>query len=136
MVRQEHDCTRVSVSEGRVAIHSPGQPDSNGLQWIHAGQAFKVTRTAASPLLVQNMDAGAWAEGLIVTRNMRLGDFLAEVARYRTGFLSCADDVAGLQLSGVFRLDDTDKLLQILTQTLPVKLHSRTRWWVRIERFV
>ncbi|MCY1420385.1 Protein FecR [compost metagenome] len=135
VVRQQDDCTLVNVSEGRVAIHSPGQAVGN-LQWVHAGQAFKVSRTAASPLLVQNMDAGAWAEGLIVTRNMRLGDFLAEVARYRTGFLSCADDVAGLQLSGVFRLDDTDKLLQILTQTLPVKLHSRTRWWVRIERFV
>ncbi|UVJ44146.1 FecR family protein [Pseudomonas sp. LS1212] len=134
MVRQERDCTRVSVSEGRVAIHSPGNSDGTGLQWVLAGQAFKVTATAATPLLTQNMDAGAWADGLIVTRNMRLADFLAEVGRYRNGHLSCADDIADLQLSGVFRLDDTEKLLQILPQTLPVKLHYRTRWWVRLER--
>ncbi|MND50103.1 fec operon regulator FecR [compost metagenome] len=134
VVRQDQDCTRVSVSEGRVAIHAPGQAGGSGLQWIQAGQAFRITRTSASPLLVQNMDAGAWADGLIVTRNLRLADFLAEVGRYRNGHLSCADDIADLQLSGVFRLDDTEKLLQILPQTLPVKLRYRTRWWVRLER--
>ncbi|MNE16899.1 fec operon regulator FecR [compost metagenome] len=80
------------------------------------------------------MDTGAWAEGLIVTRDMRLGDFLAEVGRYRHGYVSCADDIADLRLSGVFRLEDTDKLLQLLPQTLPVKVSYRTRWWVRLER--
>ena len=82
------------------------------------------------------MDAGAWLDGLIVTRNMRLGDFLAEVARYRPGFLSCAADIADLRLSGVFRLEDTDRLLAVLPQTLPVQLRYRTRWWVTLERAV
>ncbi|MCY1308012.1 hypothetical protein D9M70_579870 [compost metagenome] len=48
--------------------------------------------------------------------------------------LGCADDIADLRLSGVFRLEDTDKLLQLLPQTLPVKVSYRTRWWVRLER--
>jgi ferric-dicitrate binding protein FerR (iron transport regulator) len=41
-----------------------------------------------------------------------------------------------LRLSGVFRLEDTDKLLAILPQTLPVQLRYRTRWWVTLERVV
>lgn len=42
-----------------------------------------------------------------------------------------ADD---LRLSGVFRLENTDTLLAILPQTLPVQLRYRTRWWVTLER--
>lgn len=65
---------------------------------------------------------------------MRLADFLAEVSRYRHGFLSCSDDIADLRLSGVYRLEDPDTLLQLLPQTLPVRLSRRTRWWIRLER--
>lgn len=131
VVRQERDCTRVTVSHGKVAIHQPG---SAGLQWVGAGEAFRVNAQGVTPVAQQNMDAGAWADGLIVTRNMRLGDFLDEVARYRHGYLGCSDDIADLRLSGVFRLEDTDKLLQLLPQTLPVNVSYRTRWWVRLER--
>ncbi|MNP84020.1 fec operon regulator FecR [compost metagenome] len=65
---------------------------------------------------------------------MRLADFLKEVNRYRRGYLACASDIADLRLSGVFRLEDTDKLLAILPRTLPVQLRYRTRWWVALER--
>lgn len=131
VVRQMRDCTQVSVSQGHVAIH---QPATGGLQWVRSGEAFRVDAQGATPMPQQDMDAGAWADGLIVTRNMRLGDFLGEVARYRHGYLSCADDISNLRLSGVFRLEDTDTLLQLLPQTLPVKVSYRTRWWVRLER--
>ncbi|NER59593.1 DUF4880 domain-containing protein [Pseudomonas sp. MAFF212428] len=131
VVRQERNCTRVSVSQGNVAIHSPG---AGGLQWVRSGEAFLVDAQGATPVQQQDMDAGAWADGLIVTRSMRLGDFLDEVARYRHGYLSCTHDIRNLRLSGVFRLEDTDKLLQLLPQTLPVKVSYRTRWWVRLER--
>ncbi|MCY1460045.1 Protein FecR [compost metagenome] len=64
---------------------------------------------------------------------MRLADFLAEVARYRHGHLGCAAEIADLRLSGVFRLDDTDKLIDLLPQTLPVRVQRRTDWWVTVE---
>ncbi|MDD2059773.1 FecR family protein [Pseudomonas sp. GD03860] len=129
VVRQEADCTQVSISQGNLAVHAPG-----ALQWFSAGQSVRVDVLGVSLLQQQTMDAGAWVEGLIVTRDMRLAEFLAEIGRYRHGYLSCADDIADLRLSGVFRLQDTDKLLQLLPQTLPVKLSYRTRWWVRLER--
>src|SRR3546814_7179572 len=58
---------------------------------------------------------------------MRLEDFLNEVGRYRQGYLKCAASIADLRLSGVFRLEDTDKLLAVLPRTLPVQLRYRTR---------
>jgi transmembrane sensor len=133
VVRQDTDCTRLSVTAGNVAIHSPSAADGLSIQ-VHAGENYLVNQTQATLTPPLDMDAGAWADGLIVTRNMRLADFLAEVGRYRNGYLGCAEDVADLRLSGAFRLHDTQKLLATLPQTLPVRLRYRTRWWVSLER--
>lgn len=130
VVHQGKAASRLSVLQGSVLM-SPtlGQPG----QVVEAGQSFDLGREGARPVQRLDMEAGAWADGLIVTRDMRLADFLAEVARYRHGRLACAEGIADLRLSGVFRLDDTDKLLSLLPRTLPVQLHYRTRWWVTVE---
>lgn len=135
ILRQDSDCTRLSVTAGMVAIHSPLSADGLPIQ-VQAGQSYLIDHHRAQLAPALDMDVGAWVDGLIVTRNMRLGDFLNEVARYRHGYLSCAADIADLRLSGVFRLEDTDKLLAVLPRTLPVRLHYRTRWWVNMERQV
>ncbi|MHA3735923.1 FecR domain-containing protein [Pseudomonas sp. Eth.TT006] len=128
ILRQDGDCTRLSVTSGRVAIRSGG----TAVEAL-AGQSYLINHQQVRPAPPLDMDAGAWVDGLIVTRNMRLGDFLKEVGRYRPGFVSCASAVADLRLSGVFRLEDTDKLLAVLPQTLPVQLRYRSRWWVTLE---
>lgn len=128
ILRQDSDCTRLTVSSGSVAIRS-GATSVEAL----AGQTYLIDHYQVRPAAPLDMDVGAWADGLIVTRNMRLGDFLNEVGRYRQGFVTCAPQVADLRLSGVFRLEDTDTLLAILPQTLPVQLRYRTRWWVTLE---
>lgn len=132
-VRQDSDCTRLSVISGNVAIHTPHGADGLSLQ-VHTGENYLVRQTQATLAAPMNMDVGAWADGLIVTRGMRLADFLSEVGRYRHGYLGCSADIADLRLSGVFRLEDTDTLLAILPQTLPVQVRYRTRWWVSLER--
>lgn len=130
-VRQDADCTRLSVSQGKVAVHLP---ESGQLQWVTSGQDYRLDAQGARLVEHPDMDANAWSDGLIVTRDMRLADFLSEVGRYRQGALLCAQDIADLRLSGVFRLEDTDKLLQLLPRTLPVRISYRTRWWVRVDR--
>lgn len=130
VVRQYQDHTRISVLEGQSIIRSPAASPIS----VAAGQHYQVSSQQAVRLPTLNMDAGAWAEGLIVTRDMRLKDFLTEVGSYRHGYLGCADDIADLRISGVFRLEDTDKLLTLVTQTLPVRLQYRTRWWVTVQR--
>jgi len=128
---QDNDCTRVSVTHGKVAVHRPG----NGqLLWIESGQNWRLDAQGAHRLAHLGMDPMAWTEGLIVTQDMRLSDFLTQVSRYRHGYLGCSDEVADLRLSGVFRLEDPEQLIQLLPQTLPVRLRQRTRWWVRVER--
>ena len=130
VARQDSDCTRVSVSHGRVAIHRPGK---GAMQWIESAQNWRLDAQGAYRLEQVDMDAMAWTEGLLVTRDIRLVDFLAQVSRYRHGYLGCSDDTADLRLSGVFRLEDPEQLLLVLPRTLPVKLRQVTRWWVRVE---
>jgi transmembrane sensor len=36
-------------------------------------------------------------------------------------------------VSGAFQLADTDNILQLLADTLPVKIDVRTRYWVTIK---
>lgn len=126
---QEAGCTRLSVLQGRVAMH----PAEGPMVWAAAGESFRVTAREASPLPTPTMDLGAWADGLIVTQGMPLRDFLAQVSRYRHGLLGCSDNVAELRLSGVFRLQQPEKLIVLLPQLLPVRIRSRTRWWINIE---
>ncbi|WP_137822924.1 FecR domain-containing protein [Pseudomonas sp. D(2018)] len=130
VLRQGKAASRLSVLQGSVALNP-----ASGLskQVVEAGQSVDLTREGIRPVQQLDFETGAWVDGLIVTRDMRLADFLAEVSRYRHGRLACADSIRDLRLSGVFRLDDTDKLLSLLPRTLPVHLHYRTRWWVTVE---
>jgi transmembrane sensor len=64
---------------------------------------------------------------------VRLDDFLADIGRYRQGLLRCEPAVAGLRISGVFPLADTERILDMLASSLPVRVRSRSRYWVTLE---
>jgi transmembrane sensor len=46
--------------------------------------------------------------------------------------LRCDPAVADLRLSGTFPLGDPDAILQVIAQTLPIKLRFVTRYWVTL----
>jgi transmembrane sensor len=119
----------ISVQEGAVALHSVqgGRADtvhSGESRWLHAGG------TESAQLLT--IDADGWVQGVIAGREMRLGDLLAELARYRPGYLVCDERVAELRVSGLVHTGDTDQALQFLVQTQPISVTYLTRYWVRV----
>ena len=63
---------------------------------------------------------------------MALADLLAALRVYRPGLLLWDDAIAGLRVSGVFPLDDTDRVLQALAQALPIQIRYVTRYGVWI----
>ncbi len=128
-VRLEDGATWMGVQEGIVQAQAAdvGQTPIR----VHAGQAVRVgarIEVAGDA----GMSFAAWDEGVLDVRDMPLTDFIAEVARYRRGILNCDPQLAALRVSGVFQLSDIDQLLAILPRMLPVKLESRTRWWLRV----
>ncbi|RLU08215.1 hypothetical protein CS078_14310 [Pseudomonas prosekii] len=128
-VRQFADRTQVAVFEGRVELTPEGRAPTL-LQT--ARQLSFGPRGIGNP---QPLDAnsGAWADGMLVAAHMRLGDFLDELGRYRRGQLNCAAEVADLLISGTYPLDDSERILQLLEISLPVKVKRFTRYWVTVE---
>jgi len=64
---------------------------------------------------------------------MRLADFLAELGRYRRGQLNCDPKVADLLISGTYPVDDSERVLDLLAVSLPVRIKRFTRYWVTVE---
>ncbi|MNG23381.1 fec operon regulator FecR [compost metagenome] len=80
-----------------------------------------------------NPQADAWTRDMLVADDWRLGDFIAQLQRYRSGHLGCDPAVAALRISGAFHLGNTDTVLDNLTSTLPVRIRRFSRYWVSVE---
>ena len=130
-VRQLDGESRVAVFESAVEIR-PGDGVGAPLLLPAGHSATFTRRRAAAPLAVEPY-LDAWSRGQLIVDDVTLGAFLADLARYRPGVIDCAPAVAQLRLSGVFPLFDTERILNMLPNSLPVQVRSRTRYWVTVE---
>lgn len=130
-VRSEAGRSEVRVMEHTVELR-PLQSSARVLR-LDAGQQADFDRRQLGTARPLPDGTEAWAQGMLSVIEWRLADFLVELGRYRPGYLLCADTVADLRLSGAFRLDDTDTILENLAVSLPVRVRYLTRYWVRIE---
>ncbi|WP_243857932.1 FecR domain-containing protein [Janthinobacterium sp. 75] len=129
-VRQQDDYSRVEVLESAVEVRlrSGGAP-----LLLAAGRGVAFSRHALDAPHAIGAYAAAWSRGQLIVDDVTLGDFLADLARYRPGVIDCAPAVSQLRLSGVFPLADTQRILNMLPNSLPVQVRSRTRYWVSVE---
>lgn len=106
--------------------------DASRGRLVRAGEQTRFTsRDVATAIPLADGD-GAWADGMFVAVDMRLDTFLAELARYRRGYVRCDPAVAALRVSGTYPLGDTDAILAVLPRALPVSVASVTRYWVTV----
>ena len=129
MVRREDDGTLLSVLQSAVAAHA--QRDDRE-QVLREGQQMLMTRDGLGPMLALKPGADAWTQGMLVVENARLEDLVAELGRYRPGYLGIAPDIAELRITGSFPLKDTDLALKALMPTLPVQVEQRTQLWTKV----
>jgi len=133
------DSTSLAVLEHRVEVTL--RVDGSR-RIFDAGQSVRFTADGFKPVQATQAVPGrpgtpvteppAWTHGAIEADNMRLDAFLAELSRYRRGIVRCDPAVAGLRVSGVFQLADTDHVLAVVRQTLPVRIVHRTGYWVTV----
>lgn len=124
----DQDHCHVAVFQGAVEI----APTGGLTRTLQAGEqaSFNVTETSR-PTPVGN-NATLWEQGMLLARNMRLGDVIDEMARYRPGVLRCDPAVAELRVSGAISLTDTDAGLALLASELPLRIEHYTRYWVMV----
>ncbi|ADP17163.1 FecR family protein 14 [Achromobacter xylosoxidans A8] len=128
-VEQQRDRVRVGVYEGAVEI----QPSRGRALRLDAGQSSAFTPLAAEPMPESLQQAPAWLRGQLVAERLRLANFLDQIGRYRRGVIRCDPRVADLIVSGVYSLDDTDRILASLARALPLRVSRYTGYWVVIE---
>ena len=129
-VRQLAAGCLVSVLKGAVQVRD--------LQ----GQVATLSRGQQAPLEAHGLGAWApfdvlqlgWRDGVLTAQNQPLGDCLRELERYRPGVLRWDPSLETLRVTGSFRLDDTDRILTLLSQTLGFEVRARTRYWVTLSR--
>ena len=130
-VRQFGDRTEIAVFEGRVALIPTAHTGS--ALWVEPHQQLSFNRLAWNAPRPLDAGSGAWADGMLVAAHMRLADFLAELGRYRRGHLNCDPKVADLLISGTYPVDDSERVLDLLAVSLPVRIKRFTRYWVTVE---
>ena len=129
LVRENDDQTQLTVLEHAVEAQLAQFPQEK--RRVNAGEQISFSAVAFG----QQQAAGngdSWTRGVLSVSQWRLDQVLAELARYRHGRLDCDPAIAGLRVSGSFPLKEPDRALLLLSQTLPIRLQSFTRYWLNV----
>ncbi len=130
VVREDSRSDSVTVISGVVEVSRDRQKpailqanDSITVDAERSGEIRQVTATAAT----------AWLKGGVTFDNAPLGEVIAEIGRYRHGSVLINNAaLKNLKVSGRFDITDTDKALNSLQQTLPIRIYRVTPWLVVI----
>ncbi|MFW0885186.1 UNVERIFIED_CONTAM: FecR domain-containing protein [Pseudomonas sp. JL1] len=127
-VRLNERSCRVSVLSGSVQL----QPLRGPMLTLKEGEQVNLLASGAGPVGAFDVAQLGWRDGVLVAQNQPLGDFLRELGRYRSGFLRWDPALESLRVTGSFRLENTDRILALLSASLPVHVQTRTRYWVTL----
>ena len=129
LLRQHADGMQLAVYAGAVEV----RPAEGALQRLEEGWQTRFDARRLTAPQPAESERASWVDGVLVARDMRLDQFVAEFERQRHGLLRCDPAIAGLRISGVFPLDDSERALAAVARTLPVQVVYRTRWWVTLQ---
>jgi transmembrane sensor len=125
--RNAGDC-QVSVVRGAALL----QPLVGADLLLRDGQQIRLSASGAGSVSAFEASLPGWRQGVLLAENQPLGDFLRELSRFRPGLLRWEPALENLRVTGSFRVDNTDNVLQLLAASLPVTVLARTRYWVTL----
>jgi len=129
-VLQRDGSTQLSVFEGAIDIRPAGR---DGVHTVLQGQQVAFDARLLRPERLAQPGRQAWSSGVLLADDLRLDEFVTELARYRQGYLACDPQIAGLRVVGAYPLADTERILEALASTLPLRINRRLPWWVSLE---
>lgn len=129
MVRREEATTQLVMLHSQVEVLT-----ANGTRQIAtAGQSLRFDGQGLLAVEAAKGHENAWTQGLLEARDRPLGEIVEQLRRYRRGILRVDPQIAGLRLSGLYPLDDSDRTLQLLERSLPIRVHYHSPYWVSVE---
>ncbi|MEW5505907.1 FecR domain-containing protein [Pseudomonas antarctica] len=100
---------------------------------LAAGHEVHFDRAGFGPVQVSSAGATAWIDGFLQVRDRPLAEVIDALRPYHTGVLRLDPSVAGLRVSGLYRLDNPQQILDTLARTLPIHITRRTGLWVTVN---
>ena len=143
-VRSSAGVVRVGVAEGKVRVTYPFvidgrfQPTKAGVTLLVGEQvAAKPDRGLRSKSKMAPELVGAWADQELVYDGVTLAELISDVNRYTEDQLVLSIDdpaVVALSVTASFRVDDIERLLELITMSFPVELDRSVRGTVRVVK--
>lgn len=99
-VRERDGIAELVVTEHRVRVVGGGRS-----KVVDEGQRVDFDAQTLGAVEAAGNGATAWTQGRLVVVNRPLREVVAEIARYRHGYLSVAGTAAEMKVSGVYDLD-------------------------------
>lgn len=118
-VRELSTRTRLAVLEGAVRVQLADANRAAPLI-VNAGERTDFSSHSFAQTSPVDRSVSAWTQGMLMADNLRLADFVVELARYRSGIVRCHPAIADLRISGAFPIRETQRTLNMLVQTYPV----------------
>ncbi|NRA85177.1 MAG: FecR family protein, partial [Gammaproteobacteria bacterium] len=110
---------QVSVQAQRVIITTAKSAQQ---QVLSANQTASYDQLSIDQITANSLLQPSWLKGELSADKLTLRTFINELSRYRPGIIQCHDEIAHLTVSGLFQLNDTDQILNLLQQTLPITI--------------
>lgn len=134
VVKRTGDTTILTMLQSRVAAHSENR--QHALE-VDAGEQALIETDAIRRLGhidPQRIDH-AWKRHQLVVQDLPLSDVLEEIARQRYGLLTFdRAALADLRVSAVLPMDDPERALNLIAETLPISVRHFTAWLIRVDR--
>ncbi|MEL7940749.1 MULTISPECIES: FecR family protein [Pseudomonas] len=133
VVRREERDTLLSMLHSRVSAQSA---DGSHTLEVSAGSQARLSRDDVR--LVGKVEPAAvdqaWQRHQLVVHDAPLGEVLAQLSSQQRGYWRYdSKALAGMRISAVLPLDDSERALALIEDSLPVKVRRFTPWLVWIE---
>lgn len=100
---------------------------------LKAGQSVWFDGQGQLDVRSTNPDALLWVKGLMKVHDQPLGHLIDALRPYRNGIIRVSPEAAQLRVSGIYSLDDTQKTLLALRDSLGMDVDFYTDYWVNIS---
>ncbi|WP_422509038.1 FecR domain-containing protein [Stenotrophomonas sp. GZD-301] len=120
MLERDDEGSTLSVLRDHALLHGE---DGSRLQ-VQAGFSARATARGLAASGAHPAQVADWVRGQVSLDNAPLSALIARLRPYRPGFLRVSDAAAALRVQGVFALDDSDRTLRALAETLPLTIRT------------
>jgi transmembrane sensor len=129
LVRQEEAWTLA----GALARPAQVRTRAGRERRLQEGEAVRFDAAAVADVPGPAAGLAARGCGMLVADDLPLGEVVAQLRPYRAGFIRVSRRAASLRVLGAFALEEPERVLDSLAQTLPIRLARYGGWLTAIS---